>query len=89
MLYVCSRVVASFIPRDVADLPSSTPGKITPLRPNPRHFSLFAALCWGAVMFLFHEREETLQSGMHKSMVYLYRDSERWNSLRTLFWHNK
>lgn len=84
MLYVCSRVVASLIPRG-----ASEPGKSRKtLPPDPVYFKCFAAVCWGAVMWLFHEREQTLQSGMHSSMVYLYRDSERWDSLRTLLWKN-
>ena len=40
-------------------------------------------------MWLFKERDHTLQSGMFNSMAYLYRDSEHWNSLRTLLWVNK
>lgn len=28
-------------------------------------------------------------SGLSLSMEYLYRDSERWTSLRTLLWHNR
>ena len=32
---------------------------------------------------------ETIQPGMFSSMNYLYRDSEKWDSLRTLLWHNK
>lgn len=89
VLYVCSRVVASMIPRDISEVSSSRPGKITPQRPDPQHFSIFAAVCWGAVMWLFQEREQLLQAGMHQSMIYLYRDSNRWQDLRTLFWHNK
>ncbi|EIN13605.1 peroxisomal membrane protein 4 [Punctularia strigosozonata HHB-11173 SS5] len=86
VLYVCSRVVASFIPRDTSWASSKPPGK--PLPPNARAFSIFAALSWGAVMWLFNNRGETIQPGMFNSMTYLYRDSERWQDLRTLLWHN-
>jgi len=94
VLYVCSRVVASFIPRAQTGYdsrPSSPiPGTSTkPIPPNARHFSLFAALSWGAVMWLFNNRGETIQPGMFSSMKYLYKDSERWNSMRTLLWKNK
>lgn len=93
VLYVVSRVVASFIPRSSspystppASSPSSPSGK--PLPPNSRYFSLFAALSWGAVMWLFKNREQTIQPGMFNSMTYLYRDSETWKDLQTLLWHN-
>jgi len=93
VLYVVSRVVASFIPRSSSPYstssvspPSSPSGK--PLPPDSRYFSLFAALSWGAVMWLFKNRSQTIQPGMFSSMTYLYRDSETWKDLRTLLWHN-
>ncbi|EGN94549.1 hypothetical protein SERLA73DRAFT_188508 [Serpula lacrymans var. lacrymans S7.3] len=90
VLYVVSRVVASFIPR--ADAPyskSPSSGGVTrPVPPDSRYFTVFAALSWGAVMWLFKHRGETIQPGMFNSMTYLYRDSEVWKDLRTLFWHN-
>jgi len=96
VLYVCSRVVASFIPRAgttyAASSASSSSGgdsQIKPIPPDARLFSFFAALSWGSVMWLFKHRGETIQPGMFSSMRYLYRDSEQWSNLRTLLWHNK
>ncbi|KAI0662584.1 peroxisomal membrane protein 4 [Cubamyces menziesii] len=91
VLYVCSRVVASFLSRAKAPYNMSSAGAsgVKPLPPDSTQFSIFAAICWGAVMWLFNERGETIQPGMFNSMTYLYRDSEHWNSLRTLLWHNK
>jgi len=92
VLYVVSRVVASFIPRSTSPYstssasPASSVGK--PLPPDSRYFTLFAALSWGAVMWLFKNRGQTIQPGMFSSMQYLYRDSETWKDLRTLLWHN-
>ena len=92
VLYVVSRVVAAFLPR--AGTPYSkapTPGGSTlarPMPPDSRYFSVFAALAWGAVMWLFENRGESIQPGMFNSMTYLYRDSEVWKDLRTLLWHN-
>jgi len=90
VLYVVSRVVASFLPR--ASSPYSkapTANNLArPIPPDSRYFSVFAAVAWGAVMYLFQHRGETIQPGMFNSMVYLYRDSETWKDLRTLFWHN-
>ena len=88
MLYVCSRVVASFLPR--ASSPPLDPGApVKPLPPNSRYFSIFAAVVWGAVMFLFEHRGQTIQPGMFSSMTYLYKDSNTFSDLRTLLWHNK
>ncbi|KAL7285707.1 peroxisomal membrane protein 4 [Trametes coccinea BRFM310] len=90
VLYVCSRVVASFLSRAKAPYNTSSPASgVRPLPPDATQFSIFAAVCWGAVMWLFNERGETIQPGMFNSMTYLYRDSEHWNNLRTLLWHNK
>ncbi|CDO70284.1 hypothetical protein BN946_scf184942.g84 [Trametes cinnabarina] len=90
VLYVCSRVVASFLSRAKTPYNTSSPASgVRPLPPDATQFSIFAAVCWGAVMWLFNERGETIQPGMFNSMTYLYRDSEHWNNLRTLLWHNK
>ncbi|KAI0271557.1 peroxisomal membrane protein 4 [Gloeopeniophorella convolvens] len=92
VLYVCSRVVASFIPRAGSPYglgPASAGGAVKPVPPDSRYFSLFAAVSWGAVMWLFQHRGESIQPGMFSSMTYLYHDSDHWQSLRTLLWHNK
>ncbi|KAG8220011.1 Tim17/Tim22/Tim23/Pmp24 family-domain-containing protein [Butyriboletus roseoflavus] len=92
VLYVVSRVIAAFLPRTEAPY-SKTPSPdgsalARPIPPDPRYFSVFAALAWGAVMWLFKNRGESIQTGMFNSMTYLYRDSEVWKDLRTLLWHN-
>jgi len=92
VLYVCSRVVASFIPRarsPAPDLSRFANPIQKPIPPDARLFSAFAALSWGAVMWLFVSRGQTLQPGLHSSMRYLYRDSETWRNLKTLIWQNK
>jgi len=86
VLYVCSRVVASFLPRAGT---TTAEGRVRPIPPDARIFSLFAAMTWGAVMWLFKYRGETIQPGMFSSMRYLYQDSEHWDSLWTLLWQNK
>ncbi|EKM83436.1 hypothetical protein AGABI1DRAFT_110100 [Agaricus bisporus var. burnettii JB137-S8] len=93
VLYVVSRVVASFVPRSTSSYKTSPQSPLAssvvkPIPPNSRAFSLFAALAWGSVMWLFQNRGETIQPGMFHSMIYLYRDSETWKDLRTLLWHN-
>ncbi|KAI9228584.1 MAG: peroxisomal membrane protein 4-like protein [Piptocephalis tieghemiana] len=58
--------------------------------PNPKaSFSIFAALTWAAVMWIFRHERDTLQPSLQASMQYLYLDSNYWTSLRTLLWHNK
>ncbi|KAI0322268.1 peroxisomal membrane protein 4 [Amylostereum chailletii] len=90
VLYICSRVVASFIPRAGSPYSLSTPSPSTvkPVPPDSRYFSAFAAVSWGLVMWLFQNRRETIQPGLASSMQYLYVSSETWNNLRTLLWHN-
>jgi len=90
VLYVASRVLASFIPR--AFPPKANPGpngSNKPIPPNAQLFTAFAAFTWGLVMWLFRHREETINPGMWSSMKYLYLDSNHWDSLKTLMWHNK
>jgi len=55
----------------------------------PQTYPIFAAVVWGIVMWLFRFERETLQSSLAASMEYLYVDSDKWNSLRNLIWHNK
>jgi len=89
VLYIVSRVVATIIPRAI---PSSSAAPVAPGNPVPpdaRYFAVFAALAWGSVMWLYEHQGESIQPGMFNSMTYLYRDSEVWNNLRTLLWHNK
>lgn len=88
VLYICSRVMASFIPRATPKREGSTAG-VRPVPPDSRYFSVFAALVWGCVMWLFEHKGETIQPGMFNSMTYLYRDSNVWADFRTLLWHNR
>ncbi|GAA5967649.1 hypothetical protein JCM21900_006729 [Sporobolomyces salmonicolor] len=104
ILYVVSRVITSFLPRAgppaPSPRPSSTvapdgfpfpPGHPYPKSrpPNAKVFELYAALAWGLVMYLFRERRDRLHGGMVSSMQYLYLDSEVWNGIKTLLWHNR
>ena len=57
---------------------------------EPMHtFSVFAALTWGTVMWLFRRERTVLQPSLQASMQYLYLDSDHWNSLKNFLWHNK
>ncbi|KAL7421991.1 hypothetical protein Q5752_003763 [Cryptotrichosporon argae] len=60
-----------------------------PIPPAQLPFGIIAALSWAGVMYMYRHRGERIQPGMGNSMRYLYHDSEKWSSLRTLLWHNK
>ncbi|KAF2756659.1 putative peroxisomal membrane protein [Pseudovirgaria hyperparasitica] len=49
----------------------------------------FASLSWASVMFLFRWHPDIIQSSLRSSMSYIYVQSDDWDSLRTLLWHNK
>lgn len=50
---------------------------------------VFASLSWAMVMYIFRWHPESVQSSLRSSMSYIYVQSDDWNSLRTLLWHNK
>lgn len=52
-------------------------------------YPVFASLSWAFVMFLFRWYPDTLMSSLRSSMVYIYSDSDHWDSFRNLFVHNK
>ncbi|KGO76103.1 Mitochondrial inner membrane translocase subunit Tim17/Tim22/Tim23/peroxisomal protein PMP24 [Penicillium italicum] len=52
-------------------------------------YPVFAGLSWAMVMYIFRWHPETLASSLRSSMVYIYSDSDHWDSLRTLLVHNK
>ena len=50
---------------------------------------IFAAGSWGMVMWLFRWHASELQPSLRSSMTYIYSQSDEWNGLRTLLWHNR
>jgi len=50
---------------------------------------VFASLSWACIMWLFKWHPDVVQPSMRSSMTYIYNDSDSWDSLRTLIWHNK
>eukprot|EP00667_Euglena_gracilis_P017680 EG_transcript_18667 len=79
-LYLMSRVLLGLV-----RLLQKQAGHSTP----PHSFRLFAAIVWALSAGLFFTDASLYPSGLSLSMEYLYRDSERWTSLRTLLWHNR
>ncbi|RKP14022.1 peroxisomal membrane protein 4 [Piptocephalis cylindrospora] len=80
ILYLFSRVMVALV---------KIPVKHGVLPKPKASFSIFAALTWAAVMWLFRHERDTLQPSLQASMQYLYLDSNHWKGLRTLLWHNK
>lgn len=91
VIYVFARVVlalARLAVKPGAGLPLVS---AEPLHSRINHYAwpAFASLSWAMVMLLFRHHPDELQSSLKSSMVYIYRDCDSWDSLRTLLWHNK
>ncbi|KAF4123416.1 hypothetical protein GMORB2_6117 [Geosmithia morbida] len=91
VIYIFARValaLASIAVKPGHGIPGLTE---EPARSNITHYAwpAFASLSWGLVMLLFDKHPDDLQSSLRSSMVYIYRDCDSWDSLRTLLWHNK
>jgi len=56
---------------------------------NNRAWPVFAAMSWASVMYVFRWYPDTVPGGLKSSMNYIYVQSDTWDSLRTLVWHNK
>ncbi|EON64307.1 hypothetical protein W97_03538 [Coniosporium apollinis CBS 100218] len=52
-------------------------------------WTVFASLSWAAVMYVFRWHPETVQPSLRSSMNYIYVNSDHWDGLKTLLWHNK
>ncbi|RAL13586.1 Tim17/Tim22/Tim23/Pmp24 family protein [Aspergillus homomorphus CBS 101889] len=50
---------------------------------------VFASLSWAFVMYIFRWHPDTLMSSLRSSMVYIYADSDHWDSFRNFLIHNK
>ncbi|XP_005096719.1 peroxisomal membrane protein 4 [Aplysia californica] len=80
-LYLLSRVVYG-----VAKLLVSK--GIVP-QPKADLFPWFAAILWGATLWLFEYEKSCLQPSLVSSMTYIYKDSDKWTSLRDFLIYNK
>lgn len=89
VIYVFARVVLALARLSVK--PST--GIVTNLelsnKISENAWPVFAACSWGMVMWVFRWYPESVQTSLRSSMTYIYKDSDHWDSLRTLLWHNK
>ncbi|KAK9471350.1 Tim17/Tim22/Tim23/Pmp24 family-domain-containing protein [Dipodascopsis tothii] len=86
VLYVFSRVILGIAKGLVK---RNSLNRFLPTNATPDAvWCLFASTCWGLVMYMFATEDDILQPSLRGSMVYLYRDSDSWDGLKTLLWHN-
>jgi len=87
VIYVFARVVLG-----LAKLSVST-DMLGPLEVRDRlaknAWPVFAAASWATVMWLFRWHPETLQPSLRSSMVYIYQDSDVWNSVKNFLVVNR
>ncbi|KAK0043992.1 peroxisomal membrane protein 4 [Biomphalaria pfeifferi] len=80
-LYLMSRVIYGLAKLFVQK-------KIVP-EPKTNVFPWFAAIMWGLTLWLFEYQQACLQPSLVASMTYIYKDSEKWTSLRDFLLYNE
>ncbi|OQD88988.1 hypothetical protein PENANT_c003G05983 [Penicillium antarcticum] len=92
VIYVFARVMLSLAKLAIQPNMHPLSSLITPearTKITGNAWPVFASMTWAFVMYIFRWYPETLASSLRSSMVYIYADSDHWDSLRTLFIHNK
>ncbi|KAF7716812.1 Peroxisomal membrane protein 4 [Penicillium ucsense] len=92
VIYVFARVMLSLAKLSVQPGMHPLSSLITPearASITDNAWPVFASMSWALVMYLFRWYPETLASSLRSSMVYIYADSDHWNSFRNLLIHNK
>ncbi|KAL4883776.1 Tim17/Tim22/Tim23/Pmp24 family-domain-containing protein [Aspergillus karnatakaensis] len=92
VIYIFARVVLAFAKLSVQPNMHPLSSLIGPeARKNIENnaWAVFASFSWAFVMYLFRWHPETLMSSLRSSMVYIYADSDHWDSFRNLLIHNK
>ncbi|RDW81721.1 Tim17/Tim22/Tim23/Pmp24 family protein [Aspergillus mulundensis] len=92
VIYIFARVVLGFAKLSVqpgARPFSSLIGPEARKQIEGNAWAVFASLSWAFVMYLFRWHPEVLMSSLRSSMVYIYADSDHWDSFRNFLVHNK
>ncbi|RJE23246.1 Peroxisomal membrane protein [Aspergillus sclerotialis] len=92
VIYVFARVMLSLAQLAIeprANPLSSVIPQETRTNISNNAYPAFAALSWAFVMYLFRWYPDTLISSLRSSMVYIYSDSDHWDSFRNFLIHNK
>jgi peroxisomal membrane protein 4 len=59
------------------------------VRSHDKSFAIFAALLWGSGMWLYTQEKDAFQPSFQSTLNYLYRDSDKWTSVKNWFLFNK
>lgn len=92
VIYVFARVALSLAKLSVEPNMHPLSHLITPesrAQIKNNAWPVFASLSWAFVMYIFRWYPETLVSSLRSSMVYIYSDSDHWDSFRNFLIHNK
>jgi peroxisomal membrane protein 4 len=89
VIYVFARVVLAIAKLSVEPQAGFVQNPVLSHRIKDNAWPVFAAMSWGMVMFVFRWHPESIQPSLRSSMSYIYVQSDTWDSLRTLLWHNK
>ncbi|KAL4765159.1 Tim17/Tim22/Tim23/Pmp24 family protein [Aspergillus foveolatus] len=92
VIYIFARVVLGFAKLSVQPGMhplSSLIGPEARKQIESNAWAVFASLSWAFVMYLFRWHPEVLMSSLRSSMVYIYSDSDHWDSFRNFLVHNK
>ncbi|KAH2771469.1 hypothetical protein KXV52_000396 [Aspergillus fumigatus] len=92
VIYVFARVVLALAKLSVQPNMHPLSSLITPesrARIEANAWPVFASLSWALVMYIFRWHPETLMSSLRSSMVYIYSDSDHWDSFRNFLIYNK
>ncbi|GFF38855.1 peroxisomal membrane protein 4 [Aspergillus udagawae] len=92
VIYVFARVVLALAKLSVQPNMHPLSSLITTesrARIEANAWPVFASLSWALVMYIFRWYPETLMSSLRSSMVYIYSDSDHWDSFRNFLIHNK
>jgi peroxisomal membrane protein 4 len=88
VIYVFARVVLALAKLSVEPATGLVRDVAVSRRIRENAWPAFAALSWAMVMYVFRWHPESIQSSLRSSMNYIYVQSDHWDGLRTLLWHN-
>ncbi|GKZ50230.1 hypothetical protein AbraIFM66951_003225 [Aspergillus brasiliensis] len=92
VIYVFARVMLAMAKLAVRPNMHLLSSSITPdarSKMESNAWPVFASLTWAFVMYIFRWHPDTLMSSLRSSMVYIYADSDHWDSFRNFLIHNK